>query len=310
MIFWSSFCSSIFILVFIFCFQSFNGSEKTKLINTKGGGGEFSFTKVGQQMNVAGRPPPRSDIAKTPLVGNFQVLNREKNSIFPAAKDGSSVPSAAVPPPKSQAAVKLRVDEKNCALTRVSIGERKLLSRAQNRNDFFNLLRKKSLTTSSSIPESGSIETMENLRCSSLVNIQKNGHQGLDCSAENGSFTNEGCLSTDETDRLYADNEKTKSFLDGGIDPEEEAFLRSLGWDKNAGEEALTQEEIDSFLKKVCLTSPSFFFVSSYPCLYCFLISSPFAVPVARTAEDFHQLDFHLDFGQLVSSEYQTQVVD
>ncbi|KAG6520904.1 uncharacterized protein LOC122051788 [Zingiber officinale] len=239
---------------------SVNVSEKTKMINAKGGAGDFSFTKVGQQMNLPGRPPARSDIAKTLQVGNFQVLFREKNSILPAAKDGSSVskiinhaglaPSAAVPSTKNQADLKLRVDEKNGALTRVSVGERKLLSRAQNRNDFFNLLRKKSLTTSSSILESGSIEAIENLHSSSLDNVQKNGHQGLDCSAENGSFTNEGCLSTDETDRLYADNEKTKSFLDGGIDPEEEAFLQSLGWDKNAGEEALTQEEIDSFLNK------------------------------------------------------------
>ncbi|KAG6498107.1 uncharacterized protein LOC121989508 [Zingiber officinale] len=239
---------------------NFNLSEKTKIITAKGRGGDLSsFTKVGQQMNLAGRPPSRSDITKTSQAGNFQILNREKNSILLAAKDGSSVskvidhagfvPSVAVPP-KTLADLKLRVDDKNGAFTQVSNGERKLLSRAQNRNDFFNLLRKKSLTTSSSISDSESIDVMENLQSNSLVNIQKHYHQGLDCSTESGNCSNEGFLSTDGTGRLYVDKEETKLCLDGTIDPEEEAFLQSLGWDKNAGEDALTQDEIDSFRKK------------------------------------------------------------
>lgn len=34
-------------------------------------------------------------------------------------------------------------------------------------------------------------------------------------------------------------------------DGEEKAFLESLGWSENAGEGALTAEEIESFVKKV-----------------------------------------------------------
>lgn len=132
-------------------------------------------------------------------------------------------------------------------LTRASVGERKL-SHAQERNDFFNLLRKKSLNPTGSIPEPDFLGAADDLQSASSDSIP-NCQPGLDCSAENGNF------STDEPDRrLYAEIEESHSYLDAVLDPEEEeAFLRSLGWDKNAGEEALSQEEIDAFLKKVVL---------------------------------------------------------
>lgn len=37
------------------------------------------------------------------------------------------------------------------------------------------------------------------------------------------------------------------------LDPEEEAFLLSLGWDQNAEEDALTKEEIEAFITKVSI---------------------------------------------------------
>lgn len=238
----------------------------------------------------------RSDIAKAYQVGNFRVLNREKNIISLTTEDSSSagkaidhvglVPSTASIPLTSQSDQKNKGDGKNGALMRtVSVGERKLLSHAQNRNDFFNLLRKKSLNPSGSIREPGSHGPPEDLQNASSVSVQ-NCQPGLDFSAENSN------LSTDEPDRPYVDNKEANSYLEDSVpDPEEEAFLRSLGWDKNAGEEALTQEEIDAFLKKVlsvCLTS-----VHSYPYLY--IAFRPFsAVQNANTAitKDFHQLDF------------------
>lgn len=170
-------------------------------------------------------------------------------------------------------------------LTRASVGERKL-SHAQERNDFFNLLRKKSLNPTGSIPEADFLGAADDLQNASSDSTNE---PGLDCSAENGNF------SINEPDRLYAEIEESHSYLDSVLDPEEEeAFLRSLGWDKNAGEEALSQEEIDAFLKKVlfivlnCVRSLS---------LYCFL----FAVRNTNTAttEDFHQLDFAIEvFGE------------
>ncbi|KAG6490184.1 hypothetical protein ZIOFF_051469 [Zingiber officinale] len=235
--------------------QSINDvSEKAKTKSAKGGVDFSSFAKGGQQINLAGRTPVRSDIAKAYQVGNFQVLNREKNIISPTAEDSSSVrkasdqlglvPSTASVASKTQSDQKNKGEDKNGVLKRVvSVGERKLLSHTQNRNDFFNLLRKKSLNPSGSIREPGSHGPPEDLQNASSVSVQ-NCQPGLDFSAENIN------LSTDEPDRLYVDNKEANSYLDAVPDPEEEAFLRSLGWDKNAGEEALTQEEIDAFLKK------------------------------------------------------------
>lgn len=259
------------ILRIIFCSQSCNLAEKAKTKSAKGGGVDFSsFAKGGLQINLAGRTPVRSDMAKAYQVGNFQVLNREKNIISPTAEDSSSagkvvdhvglVPSTASVPLKSQSDQKNKDDGKNGVLMRaVSVGERKLLSHTQNRNDFFNLLRKKSLNPSGSIGEPGSHGPPEDLQNASSVSVQ-NCQPGLDFSAENRN------LSTDEPDRPYVDNKEANSYLDSVPDPEEEAFLRSLGWDKNAGEEALTKEEIDAFLKKVlsvCLK----LVVYSYPYL-------------------------------------------
>ncbi|XP_042412906.1 uncharacterized protein LOC122001974 isoform X1 [Zingiber officinale] len=231
-----------------------NLAEKAKTKSAKGGVDFSSFAKGGQQINLAGRTPVRSDIAKAYQVGNFQVLNREKNIISPTAEDSSSVrkasdqlglvPSTASVASKTQSDQKNKGEDKNGVLKRVvSVGERKLLSHTQNRNDFFNLLRKKSLNPSGSIREPGSHGPPEDLQNASSVSVQ-NCQPGLDFSAENIN------LSTDEPDRLYVDNKEANSYLDAVPDPEEEAFLRSLGWDKNAGEEALTQEEIDAFLKK------------------------------------------------------------
>ncbi|KAG6507847.1 uncharacterized protein LOC121981383 [Zingiber officinale] len=231
-----------------------NLSEKAKSKSARGGGGDFSsFAKGGHQINLVGRTPARSDIAKTHHVGNFQVLNREKN-ISPISEDSSSlgkandhvrlVPSATVVSSKSQSYQKLKGNSKNGLLTRASVGEQKLLSYAQKRNDFFNLLRKKSLNPTGSIPEPDSLGPADDLQSASSDSIQ-NCQPGFDCSAENRNF------STDEPNRLYAEIEESHTYLDSILDPEEEeAFLRSLGWDKNAGEEGLSQEEIDAFLKK------------------------------------------------------------
>lgn len=58
----------------------------------------------------------------------------------------------------------------------------------------------------------------------------------LHCSAENGNCSAGGCAL--EQEKLAPDEE-------------EAAFLRSLGWEENTGEEALTREEIESFLSEV-----------------------------------------------------------
>lgn len=254
--------------------------EKTKSkVSRIGDSG--SLTKVGQQShaNLNVRPPGRFDNPKSSVVGSFQVLNREKNGISPSAKDNQSagktnpiglVPSAAAFSLKSPTEQRLKIDNKNGASTQNFLGERKLLSQAQNRNDFFNLLRKKSLTNSSAIPDPSStvepISETENTQINSSMDIVKNGFSsgsGLDCQTENGYCLNGELCASDESEIFCADNGET-SPPDIAVDPEEEAFLQSLGWDKNAGEEALTEEEIHAFLKKVKLDISCYDFLSSY----------------------------------------------
>ncbi|CAL9111138.1 unnamed protein product [Musa textilis] len=251
--------------------SSCNSSEKTKSKVARGR--DFtSVTKIGQLSHVNNnvRQPTRSDNTKISPSGNFQILNREKNGIYPTAKDGPGigkvmnsiglVPSGAVLPLKSPTDQKLTNDNKNGAWVHDSFGERKLLSQAQNRNDFFNLLRKKSWTSSVSISEPTSIETTsslemseaENLQIVSPVHLGKDSFlsaSGLDHLTGNRNCLNGDHCASDGSRRSHAGNGET-SYLDIAVDPEEEAFLQSLGWDKNAGEEALTKEEIDAFLKK------------------------------------------------------------
>ncbi|RWW31734.1 hypothetical protein GW17_00003634 [Ensete ventricosum] len=249
--------------------RSCSSSEKTRSKIARGG--DFSsLAKVGQQSHASHtfRPSARSDIAKTAQVGNFHVLNREKNSVSHVAKDGSGIgkvmdttgvtSTAAVLPSKRQTDQSFKVDNKNGAVTHISLGERKLLSQSKNRNDFFNLLRKKSLTSPHAIPEARSTEPtsslekeVDNLQITA-VNVRKNSLPSvLDCSTENGNVLNGDSCASDEFESFDADNGEINPSSDTIVDPEEEAFLQSLGWDKNAWEEALTEEEIDAFLKKV-----------------------------------------------------------
>ncbi|CAD5192441.1 unnamed protein product [Musa acuminata subsp. malaccensis] len=250
---------------------SCNSSEKTK--SKLAIGGDYSSpTKVGQRLhvNLTVGKLARSDIAKTSQTGNFQVLNREKKNVSPAAKDNSNVgkpmnligvaPSAVVLPLKSPTDQNLKVD-KNGALSHTSFGERKLLTQAQNRNDFFNLLRKKSSSSARAILEPTSVGLTSKLDKSEEVNLQitspttmENNNlslvSDLDCSTEIRNCTNGDFCASDESKRFWTDNGETNGCADIVVDPEEEAFLQSLGWDKNAWEEALTKEEIEAFLKK------------------------------------------------------------
>ncbi|CAL9202502.1 uncharacterized protein LOC135631840 isoform X1 [Musa acuminata AAA Group] len=250
---------------------SCNSSEKTK--SKLAIGGDYSSpTKVGQRLhvNLTVGTMARSDIAKTSQTGNFQVLNREKKNVSPAAKDSSNVgkpmnpigvaPSAVVLPLKSPTDQNLKVDN-NGALSHTSFGERKLLTHAQNRNDFFNLLRKKSSSSSRAILEPTSVDLTskldkseeDNLQITSPTTMENNNLSmvsDLDCSTEIRNCTNGDFCASDESKRFSTNNGETNGCADIVVDPEEEAFLQSLGWDKNAWEEALTKEEIEAFLKK------------------------------------------------------------
>ncbi|XP_044490383.1 uncharacterized protein LOC123214586 isoform X1 [Mangifera indica] len=139
-------------------------------------------------------------------------------------------------------------------------------SQAQSRNDFFNLLKKKSSTNSTSaVPDfsvsekSGEIVTED---AGESVPVKVGDAPSSDSSPL--STNNGGGISHDDSAYVGSwvclGNGEKHSSPDMVLDPDEEeaAFLRSLGWEENAGEdEGLTEEEISSFVKEYMKLRPS-----------------------------------------------------
>ncbi|KAI0507545.1 hypothetical protein KFK09_013671 [Dendrobium nobile] len=231
-----------------------NSADKSKTKGTRIA--EFSSSKQQSSSNLLIHTTFRSDVSKTSHSGQFQVLNRERNGFSPTAKDGpnstnvssrapsssGSIPPTTVQSFKGPMNPKLKVDGQGGALTIRSHGEKKITTQAQKRNDFFNSLRNKSpaiqpanpnddqsCNVSSSKLDKISVDSTSVMAASSF---NSNSH----CSVENGNCS-AGGGAFEEPEKLAPDEE-------------EAAFLRSLGWEENAGEEALTREEIESFLSE------------------------------------------------------------
>ena len=160
----------------------------------------------------------------------------------------------------------------------------KHLSQAQNRIDFFNDLRRRASGTHPvpSIQDKSSTSTEHK-----SLDQERNGvsdREGRTELNENGSIESVGensgiDLSTveiactwnnDATAANGVDHEEVHTAVDsretgsstsvssysvmGGSEEEEAAFLRSLGWEENDGEEeALTEEEINAFYQNVSI---------------------------------------------------------
>ncbi|PKA63750.1 hypothetical protein AXF42_Ash017034 [Apostasia shenzhenica] len=201
----------------------------------------------------------RADGLKTTQPGNFKVLNRERNGLSPTGNDGQSplnvgripttpsgIPPAAIKPVNGLINPKLKVDGRVQYLTQ--FGEKKPVSQAQNRNDFFNSLRKKTSASQQATADQYSSCTDSSSNSQSLGGQVGNNSASIEEKpssittskflAENGNCPIVGCDVPEEPVKLATDEE-------------EAAFLRSLGWEENAGEEALTREEIESFLSEV-----------------------------------------------------------
>eukprot|EP01018_Ginkgo_biloba_P006330 Gb_17166 [translate_table: standard] len=207
--------------------------------------------------------------------GNPSLVGARKQRLLP---DHKAVPSSTM-------AVSTGLDgglvprSKDSSLV---VEEKKSVSQAQNRSDFFNALRKKASEspTSSGTQEKSSSSTGQKadegsgkVSLSSKEDVAES--KGL-CSLENVVEKSDSFVSAVEKEST----EKNKSILNGfirgeidasvkdisetsnslstdrvsvkvGSEEEEAAFLRSLGWEENAGgEEALTEEEINSFYRE------------------------------------------------------------
>ncbi|XP_027362236.1 uncharacterized protein LOC113869906 isoform X2 [Abrus precatorius] len=120
------------------------------------------------------------------------------------------------------------------------------ISQVQSRNDFFNLIKKKTLMNSSALPGSSPVLSSLTMDKSSEVNREAVDPPANPQDLGNGSeVTSNGDTHVDH-DRLPADEEK-----EAIPDEEEAAFLRSLGWEEDSGEdEGLTEEEINAFYQE------------------------------------------------------------
>ncbi|KAJ0976033.1 hypothetical protein J5N97_017998 [Dioscorea zingiberensis] len=133
-----------------------NSSDKSKLKGARGvdlvAASKATPQPSYQLPNHTLRAPARSDVPKASQAGNFQVLNRERNGISSAGKDGLNptcvsrvvnphvvVASTAAPPLKNSIDPKGRVQPTG----QNAFVEKRHNSQTQNRNDFFNSIRKK-----------------------------------------------------------------------------------------------------------------------------------------------------------------------
>ncbi|KAK3002129.1 hypothetical protein RJ639_022292 [Escallonia herrerae] len=248
--------------------------------------------KVGQQISSshAVNHPPRGgpvkpDGAKTSGLVNLQVLKptRERNGVSPAAKDSLSPTSGkaannALPVASSVVgSAPLRSPRNNPIHATgdrkpVVVTEKRPTLQAQSRNDFFNLMRKKSMTnSSSSVSDSASAvapaildkpgETAGGAAAAASAAAIPEGidasvlekSDGDQLSEHRGDLSHTGDACDADGPHESLNNGKNHSSSDSILYSEEEeaAFLRSMGWEENAGEEeGLTEEEISAFFRE------------------------------------------------------------
>ncbi|KAL8116731.1 hypothetical protein AgCh_023036 [Apium graveolens] len=214
----------------------------------------------------------KSDMPKSLSLGKLQVLKpaREKNGISYPTKDSLSPPNASkvlnnplTSAPSAGVAPPLRSPVKNpISVSSVvpTVLDKKPSAQFRSRNDFFNLVRKKSLTNSSS-PVADSVSIMEKSDLEQPGEIEASAplppvkDSLLATQSEMVQCEMNGLISNrDACDMPKKSCDKAETRLSSDVilcsEEEEAAFLRSLGWDENAGEdEGLTEEEIREFYR-------------------------------------------------------------
>ncbi|XP_059653408.1 uncharacterized protein LOC132300389 isoform X2 [Cornus florida] len=254
---------------------------------------EKAKPKIGQQQNqissshlVNHSPrggPAKSDVSKTSSVGKLHVLkpSREKNGLSPTAKDSSSPTSGSKVAPTSGSKVAnttvavapsvigsapLRSPNNNSNLASteckpaLAVLEKRPTSQAQSRSDFFNLVRKKSMTNPSAVP--GPVPAVSHHVLDKSDEAEADAApvtQGRDAPSSYSSVGSSSEKSGDVASngdasyrpQEFVSNGKNHSSSAAILSSEEEeaAFLRSLGWEENGDDEGLTEEEISAFYR-------------------------------------------------------------
>ncbi|CAN4119534.1 unnamed protein product [Withania somnifera] len=199
------------------------------------------------------------------------VTSLSKEALSPANNSGSRLsncPPAVAPSAPSATSPTSRVtslETKAAGLSlkpRSTAEKRSSLSQAQSRSDFFNLMRKKtSLNSSTVLPDSG-LASPNSREQSGLKTKDEDSASLSPCVSESGSerISNGDPHEAQNHVQGHNDIEENNSPINGSLYPDEEeaAFLRSLGWEENAGEdEGLTEEEINAFYQEYMKLKPS-----------------------------------------------------
>ncbi|CAI0395444.1 unnamed protein product [Linum tenue] len=238
-----------------------NASDKLK---PKGGvrSGEMNMVKNLQQQQQ--QPPSflhptnqsllggKSEVPKTTHGKLFILKPGRENGVSASPKDVASptnstaaivasvAPRSPINPPKIFSGGERK---SNAMIPGFSIEKKPSLSQAQSRNDFFNLLKKKTSGNASMVVTDSSTGVVSSAggEEKSNVALSKEPVGDLESSqALGGRLSSSNGGSTEPSEEVQRFSE------------EEAAFLRSLGWEETSGEdEGLTEEEINAFYQEV-----------------------------------------------------------
>ena len=248
-------------------------------------GQQHSFSSLRATNHSVRGGPAKSDVLTT-TSGNshFVSASRELKGLSSATKvnfgpTGSGIVTSPIDATKTTfVSAYPRSSSNNSKPAAWTTLERRPSSQAQSRSEFFkNLSRKSALKNpSSDVCPSGMQFTSESEvvagKGAASPTPQSRDSTFMDTSAVNSLMASSSIL----TDNGNAGGEPLKLSNNGQqhlstkpnhfSEEEEAAFLRSLGWEENAGEdEGLTEEEIQDFYKKV--TTLSKFSLLSYPAI-------------------------------------------
>ncbi|XWS15076.1 hypothetical protein CRYUN_Cryun35bG0063200 [Craigia yunnanensis] len=224
-----------------------SGHVKSEMSKTSG---KLFVLKPGWENGVSS--PTQRDVASPTTNANSRITTSQ-HAVAPV----TSAPARNSNNPKLSAG-----ERKAAAMNPIAgftVEKRPSLAQTQSRNDFFNLLKKKTSTNSSaglsdSDPPISSSTTEKSEVTKEVVSTSATAHAN-----ENGTAATSNGDTCQEAQRFSDDCEKNMSTTAMVYpDEEEAAFLRSLGWEENTGEdEGLTEEEINAFYQEYMKLRPS-----------------------------------------------------
>ncbi|KAJ4760149.1 mediator of RNA polymerase II transcription subunit-like protein [Rhynchospora pubera] len=177
---------------------------------------------------------PTSDNTKPAQTSNFLVLNRDKSGISLPIKEPT--PVGTKPAGLTAAPVASAVPLKS-----PTNRDRRMHSQSREKLEFFRFIRNQSSGASQEHDKDLTADAGPSGSCTNPPFLEKE-------TAETGGVLR----ACEEVERrlVISDGEVDPDPDVDFVDPEEEAFLRSLGWDQNAEVVALTNEEIEAFIAK------------------------------------------------------------